>query len=60
MAGKKIYVKKYAGAGLTGSSSGMRFNPRDGPEMMEEMIGDIRKNWKGDLRMAHDLMRIDI
>ena len=36
MAGKKIYVKKYAGAGLTGSSSGMRFNPRDGPEMMEE------------------------
>ena len=31
-----------------------------GPDMMEEMIADIRKNWKGDLRMAHDLMRIDI
>ena len=36
MAGKKIYVKKNAGGGLRGSSSGLRFNPRDGPEMMEE------------------------
>ena len=31
-----------------------------GPEMMEEMIADIRKSWSGDLRMAHDLMRIDL
>ena len=33
---------------------------RMGTEMMEEMVIDIRKNWKGDLRMAHDLMRIDL
>ncbi len=33
---------------------------RMGTEMMEEMVSDIRKNWKGDLRMAHDLMRIDL
>ena len=31
-----------------------------GNELMEEMVADIRKNWKGDLRMAHDLMRIDL
>ncbi len=31
-----------------------------GPALMEEMITDIRKNWSGDLRMAHDLMRIDV
>ena len=31
-----------------------------GPEMMGEMITDIRKSWLGDLRMAHDLMRIDL
>lgn len=31
-----------------------------GPELMEEMVADIRKNWSGDLRMAHDLMRIDL
>jgi len=30
-----------------------------GPELMEEMVADIRKNWSGELRMAHDLMRID-
>jgi len=28
--------------------------------MMDEMIADIRKSWSGDLRMAHDLMRIDL
>ena len=27
---------------------------------MDEMIADIRKSWSGDLRMAHDLMRIDL
>lgn len=31
-----------------------------GSAMMEEMVADIRKSWKGDLRMAHDLMRIDL
>jgi ribonuclease Z len=31
-----------------------------GTDMMEEMVADIRKNWSGELRMAHDLMRIDI
>ncbi|MCZ6887308.1 MAG: MBL fold metallo-hydrolase, partial [Gammaproteobacteria bacterium] len=31
-----------------------------GPELMEEMVTDIRKNWSGELRMAHDLMRIDL
>jgi len=36
MAGKKIYVRKNAGGGLRGSTSGLLFNPRDGPEMMEE------------------------
>jgi len=29
-------ISKYAGGGLRGSSSGLLFNPRDGPEMMEE------------------------
>lgn len=31
-----------------------------GPELIEGMVADIRKNWKGELRMAHDLMRIDL
>lgn len=31
-----------------------------GPGLMEEVVDDIRKNWKGELRIAHDLMRIDI
>ena len=31
-----------------------------GPEFMEDVVADIRKNWSGELRMAHDLMRIDL
>jgi ribonuclease Z len=31
-----------------------------GPHLMEEMVSDIRKNWSGELRMAHDLMRVDL
>ena len=31
-----------------------------GPELMEEVVQDIRKNYTGPLRLAHDLMRIDI
>ena len=31
-----------------------------GPGLMEEVVADIRKNWSGELRMAHDLMRIDV
>ncbi len=31
-----------------------------GTAMTKEKIADIRKNGTGDLRMAHDLMRIDL
>ncbi len=31
-----------------------------GPELMDEVAIDIRKNYDGPLRLAHDLMRIDI
>ena len=31
-----------------------------GPGMMEEMEADIRRSWRGELRMARDLMRIDV
>ncbi len=31
-----------------------------GPAMMDEMVADIRRSWSGELRMAHDLMRIDL
>lgn len=31
-----------------------------GPGFMEDVVTDIRKNWKGELRIAHDLMRIDL
>jgi ribonuclease Z len=31
-----------------------------GPEFMEEIVADIRKTYSGSLRIAHDLMRIDI
>jgi ribonuclease Z len=31
-----------------------------GPGFMEEVVHDIRRNWHGELRIAHDLMRIDI
>jgi len=27
---------------------------------MEEVVVDIRKNYEGPLRLAHDLMRIDM
>ena len=33
---------------------------RMGPALMEEAVADIRRSWRGDLRMAHDLMRIDL
>ena len=37
MAGnKKILVLKNAGGGLRGSTSGLRFNPREAPEFAEE------------------------
>lgn len=36
MAGKKVLVIKNVGGGLRGSTSGLLFNPRTGPEMMEE------------------------
>ena len=31
-----------------------------GPQFMEEVVVDIRKTYKGPLRIAHDLMRIDL
>jgi ribonuclease Z len=31
-----------------------------GPEFMEDVVADIRKAYKGQLRIAHDLMRIDM
>lgn len=31
-----------------------------GPEFMESVVRDIRKHYQGPLRMAHDLMRIDL
>ena len=31
-----------------------------GPGFMEDVVTDIRKHWSGDLRIAHDLMRIDL
>jgi len=30
------------------------------PDLMEEVVADIRKNYDGPLQLAHDLMRIDI
>ena len=31
-----------------------------GPERLDEVADDIRKGYKGELRLAHDLMRIDL
>jgi ribonuclease Z len=31
-----------------------------GPQFMEEVVTDIRRTYKGPLRMARDLMRIDL
>lgn len=31
-----------------------------GPHLMDEVAADIRKNYSGPLRLAHDLMRIDL
>jgi len=31
-----------------------------GPQFMEDVVADLRANWKGELRIAHDLMRIDL
>ena len=31
-----------------------------GPDLLEEVAGNIRKNYRGELRLARDLMRIDI
>lgn len=31
-----------------------------GPELMESVVRDIRENYPGPLRIAHDLMRIDL
>lgn len=31
-----------------------------GPHLMDEVVADIRKNYSGPLRLAHDLMRIDL
>ena len=31
-----------------------------GPHLMDEVAADIRKHYDGELRLAHDLMRIDI
>lgn len=36
MAGKKVRVLKDVGGGLRGSTSGLRFNPREAPEFAEE------------------------
>ena len=36
--------------------------PRDliGPAFMEDVVADIRRSYTGDLRLAHDGMRIDL
>ncbi|MEM7347274.1 MAG: MBL fold metallo-hydrolase, partial [Chloroflexota bacterium] len=31
-----------------------------GPAFMEDVVQDIRQHWSGELRIAHDLMRIDL
>jgi ribonuclease Z len=31
-----------------------------GPQFMEEVVADIRRTYRGPLRIAHDLMRIDL
>ena len=31
-----------------------------GPHFMEDVVTDIRSTYKGPLRIAHDLMRIDL
>ena len=31
-----------------------------GPDMLDEVVRDLRKNYKGSIRLAHDLMRIDL
>lgn len=31
-----------------------------GPQFMEDVVADIRRTYKGPLRIAHDLMRIDL
>ena len=31
-----------------------------GPHLMDEVVSDIRKHYDGELRLAHDLMRIDL
>jgi ribonuclease Z len=31
-----------------------------GPGFMEDVVAGIRERWKGELRLAHDLMRIDV
>jgi ribonuclease Z len=31
-----------------------------GPQFMEEVVSDIRRTYRGPLRIAHDLMRIDV
>ena len=31
-----------------------------GPEMFEEVVADILRNWSGQLQLAQDLMRIDL
>lgn len=31
-----------------------------GPHLLDEIVADIRKNYSGPLRLAHDLMRIDL
>ena len=31
-----------------------------GPDLLEEVATDILKNYDGDLRIAHDMMRIDL
>jgi ribonuclease Z len=31
-----------------------------GPQFMEDVVADIRRTYRGPLRMAHDLMRIDL
>ena len=31
-----------------------------GPHLMDDVVRDIRKNYDGELLLAHDLMRIDL
>jgi ribonuclease Z len=31
-----------------------------GPQFMEDVVADIRRTYTGPLRIAHDLMRIDL